>query len=185
MNGGSHRLAAAVMRRVQRLTPVERQEWALAMAAEFLCMPSGGLSSLDFAVGCLWAAVRLRANALYHRMSGDVAFGCVVGALFFVHAAYQGSRAWPLMWPAAGGAIAVLIGRKKQKLSSGFPGTDATMAAATAIIFFLGGVAWLWWRGAADLGNRIIILGIGAGLGILLSLCTARLAAICIPKNVR
>ncbi len=183
MNGGSHRVAAAVMRRVQRLTPVERQEWARAMTAEFLCMPSGGPSSLHFAVGCLWAAVRLRTEALYCRTRDDVAFGCAVGALFFAHAASPGSRAWPLIWPAAGGAIAVLIGRKKHKPSSGFPGTGATTAAASAIVFFVGGLCWLLWVGAPDLGSRIIVLSVGSGLGILISACTAKLAAICIRDH--
>jgi hypothetical protein len=39
------------------------------------------------------------------------------------------------------------------------------------------------WVGAPSLGSRIIVLSVGAGLGILISACTAKLTAICIRDH--
>jgi hypothetical protein len=176
---GPHIAAEAIMRRVQRVTPTERQDWARAMAAELVYMPSSALGPLLFAFGCLWAALRLRAQPLYRQVRDEMVFGCVVGALFFAHAAFPGSLAWPLIWPAAGGAIAVSLNRKTGRARSSLLRTGAITAATSATAFFLGGVGLLLWVGAPDLESRVPVVLVGAGLGMLISAATGTLAALC------
>jgi len=170
------------MRQVQRLTPIERQEWARAMAAELPCTPSGP-ASLRFALGCFWAAVRLRTERGHHRITNDVALGVLIGALFSVHAAVPDTQAWPLIWPAVGGVIAVLMSVKNKERRSGFTGTSVKTGATSAIVFFVGVLGFLWWIGAPDLQSRISVLGVGAGLGMLISAFSAGLAGACIRSR--
>ncbi|HZF95192.1 MAG TPA: hypothetical protein VEZ20_10025 [Allosphingosinicella sp.] len=172
------------MRQVGRLTPADRLDWARAMAAEASCVPLGA-ASLHFALGCFWSTVRLRVESRYRELPDEVALGLLIGALFCVHAAFPGTHAWPLMWPAVGGAVAVLMSPTKWKGCSGFSRAGAKTGAASATVFFLGGVGFLSWVGAPDLGSRIGALGIGAALAVLISAFTASVAAVCIGRSSR
>jgi hypothetical protein len=175
----THWLTAALMRQVQRLTPVERREWGQAMAAEFSSAP-GGSTSLRFALGCLWAAVRLRAQSGYWRIRDEGAAGVLIGILFCTHAAIEGTQAWPLIWPALGGAVAALMAVRNGRPLARFSGAGARTGAAAASIFFVGGLVSLWWMGVPDLQSRATIVGLAAVLAILISAFTAGLAGICI-----
>ena len=176
------RVAAALMRHVQRLTPVERRDWARAMMAEFSYTPSGS-ASVEFAIGCFWTAIRLRAQRGYRQFTGSVPLGLLFGALFFAHAAVPDTRAWPLIWPAVGGALAVIMCAKCGKRSANFAGTGARTGAASAIVFVVAGATLLWWVEAPDLQGRIGILGLGAGLGIAISALSAGLTGLCIRNR--
>ena len=182
MSVTTHRLAAALMRQVLRLTPVERREWGQAMAAEFSSAPSGS-ASLRFALGCLWAAVRLRAQSSYGRIGDEGAAGVLIGILFCAHAAVRGTGAWPLIWPALGGVVAALMAVRTGKPLAGYSGAGARTGAAAASIFFAGGLGVLWWMGVPDLQSRATILGAAALIAIPISAFTAGLAGICMRTD--
>jgi hypothetical protein len=62
--------------------------------------------------------------------------GIVSGLLFYAHALVPNSHAWPLLWPIAGGAAAMLLSRR-----NGRPGRVLATGARTGAVagaFFLG-----------------------------------------------
>lgn len=153
------------------------------MAAE-LPHTRNGAASLHFALGCFWAALRLRAEvADDRRLAVDLALACIVGALFIAHAAVPGTHAWPLIWPALGGAVAVLMPVTIRQHRTGFAGIGARLGAASGILFFIGSAVWLWWVGAPDIRGRIEVLGLAAALAIAVCALTAGLAGLCVRNR--
>jgi hypothetical protein len=177
-----YRLAIALMRHVEQLTPFERRDWARAMVAEFAFAP-GGSASVMFALGCLWTAIRLRAQRGYRQLTGTVPVGLLIGILFSAHSAVPDTQAWPLIWPAVGGAAAVVLCAKCGNRPGNFAGTGAKTGSASALVFSVAGVSLLWWVEAPDFEARVGIVGAGAGIAVVISALSAGLTGLYIQNR--
>jgi hypothetical protein len=142
------------------------------MAAELSYTPNAQ-ASLSFGWGCLWAALRLRVDAVWRRLPPELTMGMIAGLLFFAHSALPDTNAWPLIWPGLGGALAARLSAQRCEGCTSSTGTGAKAGAACAAVFFLGGAALLSSLEAPQLENRAAILVLGAALGLLLSTVAA------------
>lgn len=72
--------------------------------------------------------------------------GIVTGFAFFLHAMIPDSNAWPLLWPAAAGALAVLLGLRSGNRSGFWASvrTGLKAGAAAGSIFFVATAVSLW-----------------------------------------
>ncbi len=51
---------------------------------------------------------------MFARLGPGVIAGLLAGGLFYLHALVPSSRAWPLIWPLMGGALAVMLAARYQ-----------------------------------------------------------------------
>ena len=146
------RLASFVMACARRLMPTERDEWARAMAVES-SYAADNADALEYAIGCLTCAIKMRLLRLAHPVPHEIAIGAIAGSVFLAHAFVPNSRSWPWMWPLAAGVVTA------QTLSHRALGTathraKAGLKAGVACgAVFLAGAAAIPWLSASLHGD--------------------------------
>ena len=70
-----------------------------------------------------------------HRLSPATLAGVASGLLFYLHALVPNSHAWPLVWPALGGAAAVVLASRRADRERSALGTGARAGAVAALVF--------------------------------------------------
>ena len=103
-------------------------------------------------------------------------FGLAGGLLFFAHAMINNSHAWPLVWPALAGLLAVWTARGAARRSYGADLGRAASAGLVAGAVFLVGTALA--LSQMQLGGRISFAGLvlAAALGLLAAVIAGGLA---------
>jgi hypothetical protein len=105
--------------------------------------------------------------------------GLVAGIAFYLHAMIPDSNAWPLLWPAAGGAVATILAARRVG-RTGFPasvGAGLKAGAVAGVLFFLATAASLLILSSPSLTSVARQLGaegpINVSAGIVLGLALA------------
>lgn len=175
------RFAAMVMRCAGRLMPRERDEWTRAMAVESLYAADDG-DALDYAIGCLASAIKIRLLQLAFHVPPEIVIGVIAGTMFLAHAFVPNSRSWPWIWPLAAGIATA------RRLSHGAFGTATRRAkaglkagVACGVVFLAGAAVILELiasrRGEPWLGGRAVMVAYGS-LGAVI---VTALAAAAVP----
>jgi len=118
------------------------------------------------------------------RLSATTLIGLVSGLLFFGHAMIDGSHAWPLVWPALGGAAAAMLRARTSGSGGRLAGlrTGGSVGLVAAAFFFaataaaLAALGLLGPRGAAGLAGLALAGLIGLFLAVLAGTVTYPLA---------
>jgi len=108
--------------------------------------------------------------------------GVAAGLLFYLNALLPNSHAWPLLWPALGGAVAVVLAARRADAGHGALATGARAGLVAAGVFLLATVPTLYvltfpqLRSVAEMlggsgplvitGSLIVALAVAAALGI-------------------
>jgi hypothetical protein len=101
---------------------------------------------------------------MMHRQT--LLFGLVGGLLFFAHAMINNSHAWPLIWPALAGALAVWTARTGTPPSySADIKKAASVGLVAGLVFLFATAIALSQLGVAGAG--LIGLAIAAAIGLL------------------
>jgi len=108
------------------------------------------------------------------RLSATTLIGLASGLLFFGHAMINGSHAWPLVWPALGGAAAAMLRARANSSGGRLAGlrTGGGAGLVAAAIFFaatavaLAAMGLLGPRGAAGLTGLALAGFIGLALAV-------------------
>jgi hypothetical protein len=78
------------------------------------------------------------------RLSPVTLAGVASGVLFYLNALIPYSHAWPLVWPVAGGAAAVVLAARRHGERQGALGTGARAGAVAVAVFFVATVPTLF-----------------------------------------
>ncbi len=92
--------------------------------------------------------------------------GLAGGLLFFAHAMLNNSHAWPLLWPALAGLLAVWTARGDRAHSYGSDLGKAASAGLVCGLVFLGATAVTLSRMGLGTSAGLVGLAIAAVLGI-------------------
>lgn len=163
-------IAACLLRLFERIMPKEHGTWARAMRAEADHIDASA-DRLSFAAGCLRTAMTERLRSELLKRAAATLAGCLAGVALFGHASSDGSKAWPLLWPFLGGALAALAAARPGRGLSGREGASLGFraGAVAAILFAVGAIIVIWWTGDAGIGARLPVVGLGVVSAILLS----------------
>ena len=75
------------------------------------------------------------------QVKAPILVGIAAGVLFFAHAMFNNSHAWPLIWPALAGAVAVFRGHRGRVTGYGADIARAGIAGVSAGAIFIGATA--------------------------------------------
>jgi len=119
------------------------------------------------------------------RLSPATLAGVASGLLFYLNALIPNSHAWPLVWPALGGAAAVVLASRRAGPRQGALGTGLRAGAVSAAVFVLATVPTLLLLSLPSLASVDRLLG-GDGRLVMtgsMLLALAAAAAIGIPGS--
>jgi hypothetical protein len=118
------------------------------------------------------------------RLSPAVLAGIGSGLLFYANALIPDSHAWPLVWPVAGGAAAVVLARRAGRQGSAL-GTGALAGAIAGAVFLVASIPTLFLLSRPSMAGVTRLLG-GNGPLVLtgsMLVAIAAAAAIGIPSG--
>jgi hypothetical protein len=162
-----------VMATAARLIPCSRQTWAEAMIAEAEVLT--GFAAIEFALGCLTTAFRLRTAEVLDRVPPHIRSGWVGGLLFTLTAMIPNSQSVPWICPIVTG---ILVAAGPPRFRTEDTVTRCTIAGFTAgvvvaLTFFVLCTSIVligsWLVAGPALNERIEIILYGAAGALFLS----------------